>query len=94
MVMKAYEQTLHLLGTLKLKGMLKNLDEELNEAEGQKVSYLSFLTSLLKREIAERTERRLKRLVTPCVLRELLILLIYLKRLRSREPQVLESTGY
>lgn len=59
--MKAYEQTLHLLDTLKLKGILSNLDEELNDAEGQKVSYLTFLSSLLKREISDRTERRLKR---------------------------------
>jgi DNA replication protein DnaC len=59
--MKAYAQTLHLLDTLKLKGILKNLDEELNDAEGQKVSYLTFLSSLLKREISDRTERRLKR---------------------------------
>ena len=35
--MKAYEQTIHLLETLKLKGMVNCLDEELNEAEGQKV---------------------------------------------------------
>jgi len=59
--MKAYEQTLHLLDTLKLKGIAANLDEELNEAEGEKVSYLRFLISLLKREITDRTERRLKR---------------------------------
>jgi len=59
--MKAYEQTLHLLDTLRLRGILDSLDEELNDAEGQKVSYLTFLTSLLKREIADRTDRRLKR---------------------------------
>ncbi len=59
--MKAYEQTLHLLDTLRLRGILANLDEELNEAEGEKVSYLGFLISVLKREIADRSERRLKR---------------------------------
>lgn len=59
--MKTYEQTVHLLDTLKLNGVLNSLDEELNDAEGQKVSYLTFLNSLLKREIADRTERRLKR---------------------------------
>ena len=59
--MKAYEQTLHLLETLNLRGILANIEEELNEAEGQKVSYMSFLISLLKREIADRTEKRLKR---------------------------------
>jgi len=46
--MKAYEQTVQLLDTLKLKGVLNSLDEELNDAEGQKVSYLTFLSSLLK----------------------------------------------
>ena len=59
--MKAYEQTLHLLDTLKVRGMVGCLDEELNEAEGQKVSYLTFLSALLHREISDRTERRMKR---------------------------------
>ena len=59
--MKNYEHTLQLLDTLKLRGIVGNLDEELNDAEGQKVSYLTFLNSLLKREVADRTERRLRR---------------------------------
>ena len=59
--MKAHEQALHLLHTLKLRGMVNCLDEELNEAEGQKVSYLTFLSALLHREISDRTERRRKR---------------------------------
>ena len=59
--MKNYEHTLQLLDTLKLRGIVGNPDEELNDAEGQKVSYLTFLNSLLKREVADRTERKLRR---------------------------------
>ena len=59
--MKAYEQALHLLEALKLKGVVNCLDEELNEAESQKVSYLGFLSAVLNREISDRNERRLKR---------------------------------
>lgn len=59
--MKNYEHTLQLLDTLKLRGIVGNLDEELNDAEGQKVSYLTFLNSLLKREVADRSERKLRR---------------------------------
>lgn len=59
--MKAYAHTQQLLETLKLNGAAKCLDEELNEAESQKVSYLGFLSTLLNREIVDRNERRLKR---------------------------------
>lgn len=59
--MNNYQQAARLLESLKLKGMAGHLDEELNEAEEHKVSYLSFLTSLLQCEIAERSERRKKR---------------------------------
>ena len=62
--MKAYEHTLHLLNSLKLKGILKSIDEEINDAESQKSSYLTFLNSLLQAEITDRTERRLKRNMT------------------------------
>lgn len=62
--MKMYEQTVDLLSSLKLRGILRGLDEEINEAEGQRVSYLSFLNSLLKAEIADRRERRLRRNMT------------------------------
>ena len=62
--MKMYEQTVDLLSSLKLRGILRGLDEEINEAEGQRVSYLSFLNSLLKEEIADRRERRLRRNMT------------------------------
>jgi len=62
--MKSYEHTLHLLNSLKLKGILSRVDEEINDAESQKVSYLSFLNSLLEAEIRDRAERRLKRNMT------------------------------
>jgi len=59
--MKKYQQVINLLETLKLKGMIPNLDSEISEAEEKKISYLSFLDLLLKAEIDYRTERRLKR---------------------------------
>ena len=59
--MKKYQQVINLLETLKLKGMIPNLDNEISEAEEKKISYLSFLDLLLKAEIDYRTERRLKR---------------------------------
>ena len=62
--MKAYEQTLQLLSNLKLKGIVNRLDEEINDAESKKASYLTFLQSLLRAEIMDRTERRLRRNMT------------------------------
>jgi len=59
--MKAYERTMHLLNSLKLRGILSKLDEEINEAETRKVSYISFLNTLLQAEITDRRERRLRR---------------------------------
>jgi len=59
--MKKYQQIVNLLESLKLKGMIPNLDSEISEAEEKKISYLSFLHLLLKAEIDYRTERRLKR---------------------------------
>jgi DNA replication protein DnaC len=59
--MRKYQQIVSLLESLKLKGMIPNLDSEITEAEEKKISYLSFLHLLLKAEIDYRTERRLKR---------------------------------
>ena len=59
--MRKYQQIVNLLESLKLKGMIPNLDNEITEAEEKKISYLSFLDLLLKVEIDYRTERRLKR---------------------------------
>lgn len=62
--MKAYENTMNLLGSLKLRGIISRLDEEINDAESKKASYLTFLSSLLQAEITDRTERRLRRNMT------------------------------
>ena len=52
--MKAYEQTLNLLTSLKLKGILKRLDEIVSDAESRKDSYISFLNNIFHVEIEER----------------------------------------
>lgn len=59
--MKAYEQTINLLTTLKLKGVLKQLDEILNDAEITKSSYIQFLNTIFQVEIAARSRRRYER---------------------------------
>ena len=59
--MKAYEQTVSLLGSLQLRGIAGRLDEEITDAESRKASYLTFLQALLQAEIADRRERRLRR---------------------------------
>jgi DNA replication protein DnaC len=59
--MRKYQQIVNLLESLKLKGMIPNLDNEITEAEEKKISYLSFLDLLLKSEIDYRTKRKLKR---------------------------------
>jgi len=59
--MKKYQQTVHLLESLQLKGIAGNLDNDISEAEEKKISYLSFLGNILKTEVEFRTERRLKR---------------------------------
>jgi DNA replication protein DnaC len=58
---KTYKNIVELLGLLKLKGMVKSLDEIVNEAEAQRLSYLSLLHTLLQAEIAYRAERRFQR---------------------------------
>jgi DNA replication protein DnaC len=59
--MKAYEQLLSLINTLKLKGVHQNLDEIINDTESRKVSYISFLNSVLSAEISYRVKRRFER---------------------------------
>lgn len=59
--MKAYEQTLNLLKSLKLKGILKRLDEIVSDAESRKDSYISFLNNIFHAEIEERARRRFER---------------------------------
>jgi len=59
--MKAHQQTLGLLKTLSLHGVLQRLDEMIDEAESRKVSYLTFLNDLLSTEIGFRIKRRVER---------------------------------
>lgn len=59
--MKAYEQILTLVNTLKMKGVEQSLDEILNDAESRKESYVSFLNTVFSAEIAYRVKRRFER---------------------------------
>jgi DNA replication protein DnaC len=59
--MKAYEQTLSLLNTLSLKGIVKSLDEIINDAEIRKDSYMTFLNTVFSTEISYRIKRRVER---------------------------------
>jgi len=59
--MKAYEQTLSYLRILKLKGAADRIDELITDAERQKISYMTFLNSLLSTEITYRITRRVQR---------------------------------
>lgn len=59
--MKTYKNIIELLELLKLKGMVKSLDEIVSEAELQKFSYLSLLNALLQAEITYRADRRFQR---------------------------------
>ena len=59
--MKAYEHTMGLLGSLKLKGIREHIDEIIQDAERQKHSYITFLNSLLNAEIDYRAKKRFER---------------------------------
>src|SRR4030042_2511773 len=60
-MMKAYEDTINCLNTLKLKGALNNLDEIVSDAEANNTSYITFLNKLFHKEIEERTRRKLEK---------------------------------
>jgi len=62
--MKNYQQCRQYLETLKLAGINEYLDTNVDEAENKKISYLSFLNSLLESEIKYRTEKKLARNLT------------------------------
>ena len=62
--MKAYEQTLSFLNTLSLKGIVKSLDEMINDAEIRKDSYITFLNKIFTTEISYRVKRRVERNMT------------------------------
>lgn len=59
--MKSLQKIINLLSTLKLKGIIENLDEEIISAERNKSSYINFLTNLLRKEIDYRVDKKLKR---------------------------------
>jgi DNA replication protein DnaC len=62
--MKAQEQTLGYLRTLGLQGVLRGLDEIVNDAESKKSSYLTFLNAIFATEIDFRVKRRVERNMT------------------------------
>jgi DNA replication protein DnaC len=62
--MKSYTTTISLLDTLKLKGIIKSLDEVISDAEREKHSYITFLNNLFSSEIHYRTEKRFQRNMT------------------------------
>ncbi len=62
--MKAQQQTLTYLKTLGLQGITNGLDEIINDADSERVSYLAFLNSLLASEIDFRIKRRVERNMT------------------------------
>lgn len=62
--MKAQQQTLTYLKTLGLQGIARGLDEIINDAESERISYLSFLNSLLAAETDFRVKRRVERNMT------------------------------
>lgn len=59
--MKAYEQTLLFLRSLKLKGIELGIDELIHDAETGPQSHITFLNAILNAEIDYRVVKRLKR---------------------------------
>lgn len=62
--MKTYDTLLKTLSTLNLKGVIDRLDETINNAEREKLSYLSLLNQLFESEIHYRNSKRLIRNLT------------------------------
>jgi len=60
-MMKTYERVINQLTTLKLKGVIRKIDEAINEAESGKQSYIGFLSELLHAELDFRVEKRFQR---------------------------------
>jgi DNA replication protein DnaC len=57
-------QTQEILKSLKLNGIYKSFDYQIEQAEKKNQSYLSFLYSLLNTEMKERSDRRYRRNLT------------------------------
>lgn len=62
--MKAYENIREQLSGLRLKGMIRSLDAEVEKAESGSLSYAAFLNNLLEAESLCRIERRYQRSMT------------------------------
>jgi len=62
--MNTIKKVMDLSGQLKLIGFKENLNEILDEAEQNHISYSNFLNNLLQAELIYRSERRLKRNMT------------------------------
>ncbi len=59
--MSSFDYCTGVLESLKLRGIVNNLDEAVNEATTNKVSHLDFLKNLLVSEVNYRNEKRLQR---------------------------------
>lgn len=59
--MSEFPQVLSLLASLKLQGVARSVEAVLNEAEGNRSSYLTVVKALLDAEISYRRDRKLKR---------------------------------
>jgi len=62
--MKAQAQTLGYLRTLGFHGIIRSLDELINDAESRRSSYLVFLNAIFSAEIDFRVKRRVERNIT------------------------------
>lgn len=60
-MMKTYEQVVNKLTTLKLPGVIRKIDEVINDAERRQQSYIAFLNILLTSELDYRVEKRYQR---------------------------------
>ena len=63
-MIKAYEQVISKLTTLKLPGIIHKMDEAINDAERRQQSYIAFLNILLESELDYRVEKRYQRNMT------------------------------
>jgi len=60
-MMKTYEQVVTQLTALKLPGIIRKIDEAINDAESRQQSYIAFLNALLAAEVNYRVDKRYQR---------------------------------
>jgi DNA replication protein DnaC len=60
-MIKTYEQVISKLTTLKLPGIIRKMDEAINDAERRQQSYIAFLNTLLESELDYRVDKRYQR---------------------------------